>query len=599
MTKIIKKIIGFILAIPLWLLLIAAVPIVWIIVPFFFESIIMCIFAIGPAIIDLLLLKYVTYVPHDLFARYFGIALGAIIGLSTHIIALLCALITNYYFSRTKELCANADTADFSNGYSEDDDEDDDEDEGWEDEDDEDYEDDSAAEPEKVEEIHSIETEENANVYSENVQSSQIEQEEESFEPKEESLSFNNRLRKYILIPLYWTFLATLSCAVCGYFTGFIIDSRYASHFFTNNNSLLCNAPFNFMLIFVSSNNMTAISEEFQFAIFLDAAFIIEFLALYRFYIMSNSKRFSGWRVYMIFVYFLLPIILTSLATWYYCQPSIPYKERELTPGVYLYTNDTAYNVTGVNIYSSRCGGFAHSGFFLITKDPKAENAQRRKDGLKDLKFIKLQRGYYVNMISMAVPDVDGFTNYQSRCYPQENAYDFDTEALKNYLAGHSPNDLPAPAVRLIHVPVTDVHKAWNRIDEFKQTFNKRFPDGMIYSPVPYTDEHVKTINCNTYSAAVIDTLDKEKLIDKSNQKNICQFEKLINRFGNFGRQKLSDGQRLNEFLAQDDAPDQIKRQWEFVKTTPLSEQNFWANVLRPDGSYGKRLSKLVNKPKD
>lgn len=595
MTKIIKKIIGFILAIPLWLLLIAAVPIVWIIVPFFFESIIMCIFAIGPAIIDLLLLKYVTYVPHDLFARYFGIALGAIIGLSTHIIALLCALITNYFFSRTKELCANADTADFSNGYSEDDDED----EGWEDEDDEDYEDDSAAEPEKVEEIHSIETEENANVYSENVQSSQIEQEEESFEPKEESLSFNNRLRKYILIPLYWTFLATLSCAVCGYFTGFIIDSRYASHFFTNNNSLLCNAPFNFMLIFVSSNNMTAISEEFQFAIFLDAAFIIEFLALYRFYIMSNSKRFSGWRVYMIFVYFLLPIILTSLATWYYCQPSIPYKERDLECGVYLYTNDTAYNVTGVNIYSSRCGGFSHSGFCLITKDPRGENAQRQKLGLKSLRFTKLQRGYYVNMLSMAVPDQDGFTNYQSRCYPQENAYDFDVAALKNYLAGHSPNDLPAPALRMKKLSTDDYRKTWNRIVEFGTQFDKQFPNGMVYSPVPYTDKNVKTINCNTFSGAILDILIKEKLMNADGKQSAREFEKLINPRVSFGGQTLADGQKLNEFLAQNDAPEQVARHWEFVKTAPLSEQNFWANVLRPDGSYGKRLSGLVQKPKD
>lgn len=380
----------------------------------------------------------------------------------------------------------------------------------------------------------------------------------------------------HILFALFWIILSTLSAAIVGFFVGFSWDVSYAS-----------SSSFNHLLL------------QLELPVIVIYLIGLHIWRLKKSALATLSKYHSDVRFYTGIIFILLPIFITCIGTAVFCQPSIPYKDKELESGVYLYTNDTAYNVTGVNIYSSRCGGFAHSGFFLITKDPKAENAQRRKDGLKDLKFIKLQRGYYVNMISMAVPDVDGFTNYQSRCYPQENAYDFDTEALKNYLAGHSPNDLPAPAVRLIHVPVTDVHKAWNRIDEFKQTFNKRFPDGMIYSPVPYTDEHVKTINCNTYSAAVIDTLDKEKLIDKSNQKNICQFEKLINRFGNFGRQKLSDGQRLNEFLAQDDAPEQVKRQWEYVKTTPLSEQNFWANVLRPDGSYGKRLSKLVNKPKD
>ena len=77
------------------------------------------------------------------------------------------------------------------------------------------------------------------------------------------------------------------------------------------------------------------------------------------------------------------------------------------------------------------------------------------------------------------------------------------------------------------------------------------------------------------------------------------QFEEFFNPRFSFGGQKLTDGQKLNEFLAKDDASEQVKRHWEFVKTAPLSEQNFWANVLRPDGDFGKSLSTLVEKPKD
>lgn len=582
MIKNIINAIKYLLYIPVYILqilfLIILFILVWVGIPMLLQGALFSIILFIPAIIDLFILNSFTYKQYDLFARYFGMGLGTIIGLFTLIITYLCLWIEFSYFLNTRNSAVvNAfenttkSKDKFFKNTTEDKDEEEDEEE---------------------DEYEEVNVSESSYDFSED---SQCENEQ-----KEDPLSLKRWLRKKVLIPLLWIILAILSCTICGFFTGYIIDFYYASNFYTVNTCPSITAPI-FSFICSNSDKFSAIDDAFIYVLITVPATLIGAFICIRttFLLTSDYRHYSKVYIYAGIANFLLPLILTVLATWYFCKPSIPYKERELTPGVYLYTNDTAYNVTGVNIYSSRCGGFAHSGFFLITKDPKAENAQRRKDGLKDLKFIKLQRGYYVNMISMAVPDVDGFTNYQSRCYPQENAYDFDTEALKNYLAGHSPNDLPAPAVRLIHVPVTDVHKAWNRIDEFKQTFNKRFPDGMIYSPVPYTDEHVKTINCNTYSAAVIDTLDKEKLIDKSNQKNICQFEKLINRFGNFGRQKLSDGQRLNEFLVQDDAPDQVKRQWEYVKTTPLNEQNFWANVLRPDGSYGKRLSKLVNKPKD
>lgn len=202
-------------------------------------------------------------------------------------------------------------------------------------------------------------------------------------------------------------------------------------------------------------------------------------------------------------------------------------------------------------------------------------------------------------MLSMAVPDQDGFTNYQSRCYPQENAYDFDVDALKNYLNGHSPNDLPAPALRMKKLSTDDYRKTWNRVVELGKQYDKLFPNGMVYSPVPYTDKNVKTINCNTFSGAVLDTLIKEKLINSNGKQTVKEFEKYINPPFSFGGQTMADGQKLNEFFAQDDASEQVERHWEFVKTAPLSEQNFWANALRPDGSYGKKLSKLVEKPKD
>ena len=62
--------------------------------------------------------------------------------------------------------------------------------------------------------------------------------------------------------------------------------------------------------------------------------------------------------------------------------------------------------------------------------------------------------------------------------------------------------------------------------------------------------------------------------------------------------QPVSGDVSFNEFLTQDDVSEQVKHQWEYVKTVPLNEQNFWANVLRTDG-YGKSLSVLVEKPKD
>ena len=144
-----------------------------------------------------------------------------------------------------------------------------------------------------------------------------------------------------------------------------------------------------------------------------------------------------------------------------------------------------------------------------------------------------------------------------------------------------------------------DYRKTWSRIVEFGTQFDKQFPNGMVYSPVPYTDKNVKTINCNTFSGAILDILIKEKLMNADGKQSAREFEKLINPRISFGGQTLADGQKLNEFLAQNDAPEQVARHWEFVKTAPLSEQNFWANVLRPDGSYGKRLSGLVQKPKD
>ena len=384
----------------------------------------------------------------------------------------------------------------------------------------------------------------------------------------------------YVLFPLLWIALIILVAALSGFFQGLSFDDYYYTCHLKKN-------------------------PDFQIWLLLEAILVISFILILITLLLRkseralHSKRHRDIRFRTGIVLILFPIFITCIGTAVLCRPSIPYKDKELECGVYLYTNNTTYNVAGINIYSSRCGGFSHSGFCLITKDPRGDNAQRQKLGLEPLRFTKLQRGYYVNMISMAVPDVDGFTNYQSRCYPRENAYDFDVNALKNYLAGHSSNDLPAPALQLKQIPVTDVNKAWNRIVEFKQTFNDRFPDGMVYSPVPYTDNNVKTINCNTFSGAVLDTLIKEKLINSSGKQTVKEFEKFINPRFSFGGQKMTDGQKLNEFFAQDDASEQVKRHWEFVKTTPLSEQNFWANALHPDGSYGKSLSRLVNKPKD
>ena len=459
-----------------------------------------------------------SYEP-DLLARYFGVGLGAILGLLSAIIALMGFGIINYCFSRSKN-------------------------------------------------------EEGVTEKAPNVP------DEETKTAPSKLGGLKGRLVGYVLFPLLWITLTALAAALSGFFQGLSLDDYYYSCHLKKNPG-------------------------FQTELLLEAILVTGLILILVTLLLrkneraSYSKRHSRVRFYTGIVLILLPIFITCIGTTVLCRPDIPYKDRELESGVYLYTNDTAYNVAGVNIYSSRCGGFSHSGFCLITKDPRGENAQRQKLGLEALRFTKLQRGYYVNMLSMAVPDQDGFTNYQSRCYPQENAYDFDVNALKNYLNGHSPNDLPAPALRMKKLSTDDYRKTWNRVVEFGKQFDKQFPDGMVYSPVPYTDKNVKTINCNTFSGAVLDTLIKEKLINSNGKQTVKEFEKLINPPFSFGGQTMADGQKLNEFFAQDDAAEQVKRHWEFVKTAPLSEQNFWANALRPDGSYGKRLSKLVEKPKD
>ena len=384
----------------------------------------------------------------------------------------------------------------------------------------------------------------------------------------------------YVLFPLLWITLTVLVAAVYGFFQGLSFDDYYYACHIKKNPGSQIGLPLEALLAFL-------------FFILLIT------LLLRKSERASYSKRQCTIRFRTGINSVILSIVATYIGTTVLCRPAVPYKDQELESGVYLYTNDTAYNVTGVNIYSSRCGGFSHSGFCLITKDPRGENALRQNLGLKPLRFTKLQRGYYVNMLSMAVPDQDGFTNYQSRCYPQENAYDFDVDALKNYLNGHSPNDLPAPALRMKKLSTDDYLKTWNRVVEFGKQFDKQFPNGMVYSPVPYTDKNVKTINCNTFSGSILDTLIKEKLINSNGKQTVKEFEKYINPRFSFGGQTMADGRKLNEFFAQDDATEQVKRHWEFVKTAPLSEQNFWANVLRPDGNCGKRLSKLVEKPKD
>ena len=492
-----------------------------------------------------------SFEPFDLLARYFGAGLGAVLGLLSGVAALLGFGIMNCCFSR----CNNDDA--------------------------------SPQETEEKEESSEQTSEETVEETPKSILTTPIEQTklfkyiQSLLQPVGKGIEWLLiRLSKYILYPLLWIALSILIPASFGSFLGLCIDSNYASFFSTEKNVI----GWGYILD----------------TIFVIAAFLaIQILLLVKCKPTACSKRHSCVRFYTGIVLILLPIIATCIGTEVLCRPAIPYKDKELECGVYIYSNNTSYNVKGVNIYSSRCGGFSHSGFCLITKDPETENAQLQKLGLKPLRFTKLQRGYYVNMLSMAVPDQDGFTNYQSRCYPQENAYDFDVAALKNYLAGHSPNDLPAPALRMKKLSTDDYRKTWNRIVEFGTQFDKQFPNGMVYSPVPYTDKNVKTINCNTFSGAILDMLIKEKLMNADGKQSAREFEKLINPRISFGGQTLADGQKLNEFLAQNDAPEQVARHWEFVKTAPLSEQNFWANVLRPDGSYGKRLSGLVEKPKD
>lgn len=231
-------------------------------------------------------------------------------------------------------------------------------------------------------------------------------------------------------------------------------------------------------------------------------------------------------------------LFLTLLASvWMaeYCTPNFILEKRSPEEGIYIYENDVVYDYPILNIYTSRLGGFSHTGLCLLTKDPFSLNQQRRTAGLKTLRFEKLEGGYWMNDLNLDISDQDGFTNYGSGTSLSEIAYPFDVEHWKNFLNGHSENDRLNPSVRVLHLAVSDPCKKWNQIIEFRDSINAQFPEGFIYSPIPFQGRRARLYNCNSLTVGISD----EFL--QSGEKA----ERLTAGWWNIGSQNVEQGRAL------------------------------------------------------
>ena len=265
-------------------------------------------------------------------------------------------------------------------------------------------------------------------------------------------------------------------------------------------------------------------------------------------------------------------------------RPNLKPQPRDLPEGIYLYANDVCFDLP-INLYSSRLGGFPHTGLCFITQDPARANRVRKLNNLSKLKFTKLDRGYFVCDVNLDIFDRDELTNHGASAKLSNISFPFDIDHLKNYLSGRSSNDRLKPAVQLLNIPVINPLAEWDKVIAFEEKFNEMFPDGILYSPIPYTGKYAPLYNCNTLTAGIIAVL-----LDQG-----TMGDRLTDIPYSFGGQTSEEGRLGLEEMVKPDFPDRLAKQREFMKSAPPREQAFLHRLLHRDGWLFQKIKSCGN----
>ncbi|MDO4629576.1 MAG: hypothetical protein Q4C70_10365 [Planctomycetia bacterium] len=257
-----------------------------------------------------------------------------------------------------------------------------------------------------------------------------------------------------------------------------------------------------------------------------------------------------------------LSLFTTSLITFSMTLPILRPSERELTEGIYIYANDVVYNYPVLNIFSSRITLATHSGLCYLTKNPAKIQHLREKQGLSPLRFRKIGHGWWIQDLNLDVRDTDGFTNYGSRTSLDDRPFPFDLEHLGFYLDGHSVNDRLQPAIRLQELPTSDPVSKWLEIVTFRDKINARYPDGFIYSPIPFRGKHVRFYNCNSMTVGIAD-----RFLNCG-----TEAERLSALPFSVGKQSVIDGRALMRDYDSEDFGARIAEERRFLRTATVWE---------------------------
>lgn len=262
----------------------------------------------------------------------------------------------------------------------------------------------------------------------------------------------------------------------------------------------------------------------------------------------------------------LLPAVLVfSMAT-----PCFILQKREPQEGIYIYANDVACTIPGANIISVRLRFLTHTGLCLITKTPDRINQIRLAAGKNKLNFTKLNDEYWIRDLNLDIQNYDGFTNYGSSTSLDDRSFPFDIDNWKHYLEGRSMNDRLHPAIQVLKLPVENVLEAWERVETFKNEINTKYPEGFIYSPVPYQGNYVRFFNCNSLTVGIADgILDCGK-----------EAEKMTNRTIQIGGQGREDGRKLLADYQSPEFAENIKKERDFMKKQPYEKQKWIHRIL-------------------
>ena len=268
-------------------------------------------------------------------------------------------------------------------------------------------------------------------------------------------------------------------------------------------------------------------------------------------------------------VEFLTALAVLIVTSWFTC-PDLDNQPRELPEGIYVYANDVVYDWPILNIVSSRLGIMVHTGICFVTRDPDGFNRQRLEAGLPTLDFRFLISGYWVNDLNLYVKEQTYLANYASITELDDDPYDFDLEHMRNYLSGRSVNDRVKPSIRFVPLVTSKPREDWNRIVQFCDQINSQYPDGFIYSPIPYDGYFVRLYNCNTITVGIAD-----EFLDRGEEA-----ARLTNLPLNIGRQGVHDGRLLMRDYRMDDFQSRIDREREFWKTDPAKKRHWLHRIL-------------------